>query len=227
MKLGLVGKFISHSLSPKIYENFFKEHNISGQYDLLICEDLLSFDPYVSYDGFNITQPFKEKAALLCDELIDFAKETGIVNTIIHTDSRYIGANTDAMAFVENLPKEIPDQVLIFGYGGVGKMCKGILKMKGCSSITIAERNPKSYSISWEKGLQSIGDFPLIIQASSCLDWPTNLSFSKDQYVIDWYYKNESFSNLAANTSLVKGITLLQRQAWHSFSYWKNAQSIS
>jgi len=72
--------------------------------------------------GANVTVPHKEAAFLACDEVRGFAKEIGVVNTLINENGKLIGYNTDADGFMfaieefNNLKK-----ILILGAGGTAK----------------------------------------------------------------------------------------------------------
>lgn len=66
MKVGLVGKVLGHSWSPKIHKAFFKEMGIAGTYELIeVPQDKID-DFFASaaqhFDGLNVTIPYKVKA---------------------------------------------------------------------------------------------------------------------------------------------------------------------
>ena len=72
--------------------------------------------------GANITVPHKEAAFRACDEVRGFAKEVGVVNTIVLEDGKLIGYNTDADGFLYAISafKNI-QKILILGAGGTAK----------------------------------------------------------------------------------------------------------
>ncbi len=51
-------------------------------------------------DGANVTVPHKESAFRACDEVDEFAKRVGAVNTVVRRGDRLYGYNTDAMGFL-------------------------------------------------------------------------------------------------------------------------------
>jgi shikimate 5-dehydrogenase len=99
MKFALIGKSISHSLSPKMYRDIFQ---CELEYELLDIQDendLPTLSQLASrYDGVNITSPYKKVYA---DSVIidspDVAK-LGAINTISITEEGIFGTNTDLIA---------------------------------------------------------------------------------------------------------------------------------
>lgn len=72
--------------------------------------------------GANVTVPHKEAAFRACDEVRGFAKEIGVVNTLVNENGRLIGYNTDADGFLYAMSsfKNIRT-ILIIGAGGTAK----------------------------------------------------------------------------------------------------------
>ena len=83
-------------------------------------------------DGANITVPHKEHAYRACDELDDFARSVGAVNTIVRKGNRLYGYNTDAPGFLKAIArfKEIRT-VLFLGAGGTALATAPILRDAG------------------------------------------------------------------------------------------------
>lgn len=124
---GLIGKNVSASLSPQIHQAFFETFNIAGGYDLISLKEEES-DIFFqnlkkkSYDGFNITHPYKKKILFYLDECSEEAKKTGAVNTVFIRDGKSLGYNTDVEGFFLSLPEclkkmEHP-KILLLGAGG-------------------------------------------------------------------------------------------------------------
>lgn len=76
----------------------------------------------LNLSGANVTVPHKEEAFKACDEVRGFAKNIGVVNTLINENGRLIGYNTDADGFMYAI-KEFGEikTVLILGAGGTAK----------------------------------------------------------------------------------------------------------
>ena len=77
---GLLGRKLSHSLSPQIHAHF-------GSYPYeLFCrepEELDEFFKDKTLKAYNVTIPYKIDAYNHCDELSETAEKIGSVNTVI------------------------------------------------------------------------------------------------------------------------------------------------
>lgn len=121
----IFGNPVSHSRSPLMHNAVFKHLNYKACYTRIHLEDgnqLKKTFLSLGLSGANITVPHKEAAFEACDEIRGFAKEVGVVNTIVNENGRLIGYNTDADGFLFAIEhfKEI-QKVLILGAGGTAK----------------------------------------------------------------------------------------------------------
>lgn len=127
LKMAVVGKDVSKSLSPKMHTFILKNMNVECTYDKIsIQED--SFDkefPKVleEYDTLNVTIPYKLSCIPYLNQVLDDALTFGAVNTIDARSKN--GYNTDGMGFMLmllNAGIEVKDKtVLVLGSGGVGR----------------------------------------------------------------------------------------------------------
>lgn len=94
--------------------------------------------------GINCTLPHKIKVLEYLDELSESAKLIGAVNTIVNTDGKLFGENTDGKGFMESLaendvnPKD--KRIVILGAGGAARAISVELSLAGAGSITIVNR---------------------------------------------------------------------------------------
>ena len=94
-KFAVVGRPISHSLSPKIHHEFAKQCNIKISYEAVEIEE--DFESTIKemfasgYDGINVTIPFKEKAFQLADQIYSKYKTLGAVNTLWQKNRKIFG----------------------------------------------------------------------------------------------------------------------------------------
>ncbi len=93
--------------------------------------------------GLNITAPFKEDFANLCD-LLDVTSETvGAVNTVVIRNGRLIGHNTDiygvAQALRSNGVSLRGKKAIVLGAGGAAKAAVYAL-ISGGAQVTVANR---------------------------------------------------------------------------------------
>lgn len=140
---GLLGRKLSHSLSPQIHAHF-------GSYPYeLFCrepEELDEFFADKSLKAYNVTIPYKVDAYNHCDELSDTAKKIGSVNTVIRrADGTLYGDNTDYFGF-DYMSKSCGadykgKKVLVLGSGGASLTVCTVAKDCGAREIIVVSRN--------------------------------------------------------------------------------------
>ena len=145
MKLfSIFGNPVSHSISPRMHNLALKGLHVDGCYIRTPLEDgsqLINKFKSLQLDGANVTVPHKEFAYELCDELDEFAKKTGAVNTLVKKGNKICGYNTDAPGFykaIESFGKI--KTALILGAGGTSKAIATILKEKNID-VTVLNRS--------------------------------------------------------------------------------------
>jgi shikimate dehydrogenase len=93
--------------------------------------------------GFNCSIPHKQSILEYLDDVAPSAAIIGAVNTVIITDGRLTGENTDGQGFVESL-RTVSDptgkQIVIFGAGGAARAIAVESALAGATSITIVNR---------------------------------------------------------------------------------------
>ena len=86
-KYGIIGKPISHSLSPTLHNFWFQKYKISANYSLIEVElnkieDIIKKIKNNELQGINVTVPYKQAVIAFLDVVENEAKETQSVNTI-------------------------------------------------------------------------------------------------------------------------------------------------
>lgn len=108
-----------------MHNHVFKTLGFPGCYTRILLKDgskLRKTFLNLGLSGANITVPHKEAAFNACDEIRGFAKEVGVVNTIVNEDGKLIGYNTDADGFLFAIRGfEAIRTVLIIGAGGTAR----------------------------------------------------------------------------------------------------------
>ena len=154
VKACVIGHPVGHSLSPVIHNYWIKKYGLEGQYDAreIPPEQFESgFNHLVEqgYTGFNVTLPYKQAVAALCDDLDDTAKRIGAVNTMRIDNGGLHGSNTDWFGFTESIREEAPDfdfraaPALVLGAGGAARAVVYGLMREGAPDIYIANRTPE------------------------------------------------------------------------------------
>ena len=152
-KAAVIGFPIGHSWSPIIHNYWLKEHGILGEYEKIEiqADDIKNFildkKNNSDFKGINVTIPYKENVAKLCDQLSDNAKKLQAVNLVTFKNKMAYGNNTDGDGFIESLKETFPEIVLqkmkiaIFGAGGSAKSIALSLSEYKPEKILIFNRN--------------------------------------------------------------------------------------
>ena len=159
-EIGLVGFPVSHSASPLIFEEIFKQNQISnGSYNLFLMETVENIASFIHEHpkliGFNVTVPHKQNIIPHLNSISEHAKKIGAVNTvkIIRKDAEIFleGHNTDYFGFeasLLNLPKW-PKTAIILGDGGSAKAVRAVLTERHIPFLSVS-RSPKQDQVSYE-----------------------------------------------------------------------------
>lgn len=146
----LLGKKLSHSISPLIHEIILEELNIIGKYDLLEIEEdeikntikRLENNEFI---GCNVTIPYKEKVLSYVSSKSDEVRKIKATNTLFIKNGKVRAENTDAYGFTKLLEKNgiiVEDKtVLILGTGGASKCVNYVLSKLSAKNIFVFSRN--------------------------------------------------------------------------------------
>lgn len=132
--LGLIGSAIQASLTPAMHEHEADEQGLRYVCRLIDIEklglgavalpELLTAAERMGFAGVNVTHPCKQIVIPLLHELSDVARALGAVNTVVLSNGRRIGHNTDWWGFAESFRRGMPDakreRVAQLGAGGAG-----------------------------------------------------------------------------------------------------------
>ena len=143
LRCGLLGRRLGHSYSPAIHAKF-----APYRYTLFEKEpqELEEFLKSGSFDGLNVTMPYKKAVVPFCAELSEAARRTGSVNTLVRrSDGTLYGANTDVGGFACMLRMSgVPvagKKALIFGSGGAACAVKEALRQMGAEPVIVVSRS--------------------------------------------------------------------------------------
>lgn len=123
-RFGLIGYPIAGSLSPSLFEKAY-----GGRYPYDLLEEQ-SFEKawsrfLESYDGINVTSPFKTLAASRSDVRSDVVERIGCANICVkRPDGKVCAFNSDYLAVKRLLAlcqPERPRTVAVLGTGGAGR----------------------------------------------------------------------------------------------------------
>ena len=144
---GLLGETLGHSYSPMI-------HHELADYDYRLFEvpkgELDRFLKSGTWDGLNVTIPYKKAVVPYCAELSEAAAKLQSVNTIVRRpDGTLYGDNTDLYGFLYMVRRSGIDpagkKALVLGSGGASVTVKAALEQLGASVTVISRSGPDNY----------------------------------------------------------------------------------
>lgn len=136
---GIFGYPVGHSLSPAMHNAAFLHLNMNFCYTPFSVKpeflgDAVKAIRALNLRGVNVTVPHKEKVIPLLDKIDEEAAFIGAVNTILNSDGRLTGYNTDGRGFMESLAEaDIQTDnktILIIGAGGASRAISYYLAKK-------------------------------------------------------------------------------------------------
>lgn len=247
---GLIGERLGHTYSPLIHREILKETGIKGHYGLFQVERCnlkyaVSGLKALSYNGVNVTIPYKTEIIKYLDNLSAEAEKIGAVN-VINIDKSGIstGYNTDYHGFgmmLDNANIKIKNEgAVILGTGGASKAVIQYLKDNGAGDILLVTRDIDTaakkypdYRITTYNDLNRLKDYSIIINSTPVGMYP-NIDFSPVDskylkgfsYAIDLIYNPSQtlFLKLAAEEGLktINGLYMLIAQAVKSQEIWND-----
>lgn len=234
--VGLVGKNISHSLSPSMQNAAISKAKINAVYLKFDVENITNLkETMTEYKilGFNITSPFKEKAISATDSLSAESKEIAAVNTIKNTNGKLKGYDTDVKGFEYALKKYDPSgkKAIVMGTGGAAKAAVCALNRFGCDVAICGRNSAKTRKISKMLGCEiltcsTVGCEILINCTPIGLTegkYPAEIKLKKEHIIFDAIYGKETpllKKAKKAGCITCDGKELLLGQGAESFRIW-------
>jgi len=148
---GIMGWPVAHSRSPRLHGYWLEKHQVDGAYLPLPVRPeafgrALAALADLGFRGVNVTVPHKEAALEACHEIDPVARRIGAVNTIVMTEGRIHGSNSDGFGFLENLRQGAPDwragqgPAVVLGAGGAARAVVAALIESGAPEIRLLNR---------------------------------------------------------------------------------------
>ena len=239
LRLGLIGKKLSHSFSPAYFQKKFDTAGIHAEYkayELAEVTEFLSLFSEQGLDGLNVTMPYKEAVMPYLDKIDSKAAAIGAVNTINLEAGLLVGYNTDVVGFEQsvsswlNINQESDFQALILGSGGASKTVTYVLTNHGISNRIVSRSKGDLLYTDLTADLMAqtrlvvnctpLGTYPKVTERP---DIPYDYLRS-DYFLYDLIYNPEKtlFLTLgeAQGARIKNGAEMLVRQAEESWRIW-------
>lgn len=232
IQLGLVGKPISHSLSPLLQTAALNLAKLEGSYQLFegdLLHDCAQRLRAGELTGLNVTMPFKQEAFELADRLTDDAALAGSVNSLRSDQGLLIGHSTDVVAFREIYAGGHGD-LLVLGSGGSARAA--LAAWSGPPASVSGRNDERVAEICEEFGAKmlpwgQVAEAVLLVNATPIgmhgEELPKGLVESSGG-IIDLPYSDRHTPAVELAQSLgipvTPGFEFLARQAAASFTWW-------
>jgi len=239
-KFFVIGDQTSKSLSPLIFNHWFKKYNIQAKYSFLeitkknFDNDIVKKLSDKNTEGLNVTIPFKKDIIKYLDKINIHAQKIGAVNCVT-VGNKIKGTNTDWIGYLKSIKQKKINKnknILILGFGGASQAIYYGFFFKGYRKVHVFNRSKKTINIDgtnkYTKDYSLINSYliksDLIINTT-----PTNplskkqISLIKEKTIIsDIVYqpKETSFLKEFKSNKKIYGISMLIEQALPCFKQW-------
>ncbi|MFZ3122832.1 MAG: shikimate dehydrogenase [Thermodesulfovibrionales bacterium] len=246
--LGLLGYPVEHSLSPTMHNAAFEHLRLDCCYVTFpvkpgFLKDAVRSVRALNLAGVNVTMPHKENVIPLLDGVDADASFIGAVNTIVNSNGKLIGYNTDGRGFMRSLSEAQiavnKKNVLILGAGGasraigyyLSKKASGLFlydidkKKAGKLIRALKKINNNVYSA---ENINNLDKYDVIINATPLGlrkndPVPVDVRLLKPRHIVcDLIYKKTVLLDKAAKKGCrtLNGLGMLLWQGAFAFELW-------
>ena len=236
----VIGDKASKSLSPLIFNHWFKKHNIRAKYSFLEVTKK-NFDNEIvkkisdkKTKGFNVTIPFKKDIIKHLDNKNIHAKKIGAVNCVT-VGNKIKGIKTDWAGYLNSIKQEKINKkknILILGFGGASQAIYYGFFFKGYKNVNVFNRSKKAINIGGTN--KHTKDYSLINSYLIKSDLIINTTpinplnkrqinlIKKTTIISDIVYKPKEtpFLKEFKSNKKIYGISMLVEQALPCFNQW-------
>src|SRR5207244_5645645 len=170
---GVIGDPVAHSLSPLVHNQAFQHLGIDAVYlpfrvprgELPAFLEAFGALPV---QGYSVTIPHKEAAALAAREKDDAVNFTSAANTLIRNVAGWSAFNTDYQAAVDSLKANLPPgpdgspthlssrTILLLGAGGIARAVAHALSREGAVLMIANRTHERAQRLAEEVGCRAI-----------------------------------------------------------------------
>ena len=251
--LGLLGWPVEHSLSPAMHNAAFEHIGLDCCYVTFpvkpgFLKDAVRSVRALNLAGVNVTMPHKENVIPLLDKVDADASFIGAVNTIVNSNGKLIGYNTDGRGFMRSLSEAQislnKKNVLILGAGGASRAIGFYLAKKAAElfiydidgnksgklirDLNKMRKNVFPFSFQPSAFSHQLHDIDIIINATPLGlkkgdPLPIDINLLKPRHVVcDLIYKNTPLLQRASRKGCrtLNGLGMLLWQGAFAFELW-------
>ncbi len=148
-RCAVVGSPVQHSLSPTMHRTAYERLGLAWTYEAIevVPDGLEAFLDSLDDDwrGLSLTMPLKRTVVPLLDGLDEHARRSQAANTLLLTEERRLGFNTDipgaATAMAAHLEGPV-ESAVVLGGGATATSVLFALADRGCAEARVVVRDP-------------------------------------------------------------------------------------
>jgi 3-dehydroquinate dehydratase / shikimate dehydrogenase len=243
---GVVGRPVTHSISPAMHNAAFQDLKVDAVYLPLAAadfEDFLAFATALPIEGVSVTAPFKIAAFEEARAIDPASRRVGAVNTLRRQAGGWEACNTDVAGFLAPLGAQAQLQgrrATILGAGGAARAVVEGLSHAGSTVTIAARRSAQAQQLARSTGATA-GSWPPAANSWDLLVNTTPVGTSPNvdasplpdgpftgELVYDLVYNPLDTRLLrdarAAGCRTIGGLDMLIAQAERQFEWWTGAQ---
>jgi 3-dehydroquinate dehydratase/shikimate dehydrogenase len=124
---GVLGYPLAHSLSPRMHNAAYRRMGMNAVYLPLPARkpaEVLDCADDIPLSGFSVTHPYKSAFLDRLARIDPLGKLVGAINTVVRSQGKFYGYNTDIAGVVEPLSQALPlrgTKILVLGAGGAAR----------------------------------------------------------------------------------------------------------
>lgn len=240
---GVLGKPVSHSVSPVMHNAAFRSAHLDAVYLPLAAsdfDDFMTFATDVGLAGASVTAPFKINAFESADECDPVSRRIQSVNTLRREGSKWLGSNTDVTGFLAPLQSAMRlngVRAAILGAGGAARSVSVALASAGVRVTIAARRHDQAQAVASLTGAAVVSwppdpaSWDLLVNATpvgtanmQASPLPDNYLFHSGGLVYDLVYNPPHTKLLQdaarAGCRTIGGLDMLVAQAQAQFEWW-------
>lgn len=241
---GVLGKPVSHSVSPAMHNAAFRATHRDAVYLPLAAadfDDFMTFADAVGLRGASVTAPFKVEAFERADECDPVCRRIQSLNTLRRDGLKWLGCNTDVTGFLAPLESTMQlrgARATVLGAGGAARSVSVALASAGMRVTLCARRQDQAQAVAALTGA-AVSPWPpdpaawdLLVNATPvgtapCAQespLPPNYLFHSGKLVYDLVYNPPQTRLLTdaevAGCRTIGGLDMLVAQAQAQFEWW-------
>jgi 3-dehydroquinate dehydratase/shikimate dehydrogenase len=239
----VLGYPLGHSLSPRMHNAAYRRMGMNAVYLPLPSKraaEVLDTAEEIPLSGISVTIPHKSELLDRLERVDTLAAEVGAINTIVRSQGKFYGYNTDVAGIVEPLAQAMPlrgAKILVLGAGGAARAAVFGLRSRGAQVFICNRTRAKAQALAAQAKAKVVGradlkklEFQALIQATPVGQFPKVKESPLEAnelhagVVFDLVYNpmETALARMAreAGAKIIPGVEMFVHQGARQFELW-------